>query len=345
MTVTRELFGALASGESVDRYTLENGSGASVSILNMGCIIQSIRVPDSRGQLVDVCLGFDTPAEYAASRGCFGAVVGRCANRIRDGVFSIDGTAYYLTLNYHGHHIHGGATGFDRRMWRAESRDGALRLSLVSPDGEEGYPGRLRVQVEYAFGDDNALTISYRAETDAPTIVNLTNHSYFNLNGHGSGSAMDHTLCLRAGEICANGPDGMPDGTFVPVEGTPFDFRCAKRLGEDIDVPHPQTAATGGYDHNYVLDSAANGPQAVLTGDKSGIRMSMTTDQPGVQLYTANSMKPVRGKGGAGYGARGAVCLETQHFPNTPANPAFPSIVLRPGQVFASKTVYAFGTV
>ena len=218
--MTRAHFGATSRGEDVSIFTLTNRAGACVKALNYGCILQSLAVPDAHGNMVDVCLGFDSLEEYETRRGCFGAVVGRCANRVRHGEVPMGERTVYLALNARGvHHIHGGVRGFDKRVWRAEGEGNTLRFSLLSPDGEEGYPGTMAVTVTYTLTEDNALVIRYRAVSDADTIVNLTNHCYFNLNGHGSGSAMDHVLRLEADEITENDSDGMSSGRFLPVEG------------------------------------------------------------------------------------------------------------------------------
>ena len=342
MAITREHFGFAKSGEAVSLFTLTNAQGAAARVLSYGCVLQSLSVPAREG-LRDVCLGFDSLEEYESKGGCFGAVCGRYANRIRAGRFSLNGREYFVSLNAGGrHHIHGGVRGFHKQVWQAEAEGTVLRLRRRSPDGEEGYPGNLDVTVEYELDDANALHIRYRVGTDADTVLNLTNHSYFNLNGHGSGPVMDHTLRLAASAITAVDESGMPDGTLLPVEGTPFDFRGAKPLGRDIDSGHPQLLLGRGYDHNFVLDGRGQRTIGELRAGDGSLTMTVDTDQPGVQLYTANNLSGLEGKGGAVYGRRSAVCLETQHYPNSPEHAHFPSTVLRRGEVFTSETIYRF---
>lgn len=337
MTITREPFGRTTYGEAVSRYTLRNAAGMSVSILDYGCTIQSVCV---RG--VDVALGYDTVAEYEKNDGYLGAVVGRHANRIGGGAFELNGRIYTLAKNDGSNHLHGGKRGFDRYVWAAGTVDNRLRLSRISPDGEEGYPGALKVDVEYFLSEDNAISIAYRAECGVDTVLNLTNHCYFNLNGQGSGSILGHILRLDAEAITENDDGCLPTGVICPVEGTPFDFRLGKTIGADIDCGHVQLNSCGGYDHNFVLSGSSLRSIGTLTGDVSGISMEVSTDQPGVQFYTGNFLTPRKGKGGAVYNKRDGLCLETQHFPNAMAQPHFPSVVLKKGEVFTSTTVYRF---
>lgn len=340
MTITREHFGISAFGEHVSVFTLTNQNGAYARVLSYGCVLQSLAVPGRDGELVDVCLGFDSLEEYESKGGCFGAVCGRVANRMREGRFTIGTREYFVALNARGqHHIHGGVRGFNKRVWQAWAEGDTLYLHRLSPHGEEGYPGNLSVTVAYTLTDDNALHIRYHAETDADTVLNLTNHAYFNLNGHGSGSACGHRLQLNASAITQVDEGGMSNGQFLSVEGTPFDFRSAKTVGRDIDAVHPQLR--GGYDHNFVLDGVGLRCVGTLCGE-NGLAMTVITDQPGVQLYTANNLAGLGGKGGAVYNGRDAVCLETQHYPNSPEHPHFPSVILKAGESFDSETIYRF---
>ena len=340
MPITCEPFGTTAAGEAVSIFTLTNQHGAYARVLSYGCVLQALAVPGRDGNLVDVCLGFDSLEEYESKGGCFGAVCGRYANRIRHGRIPLGDKEYFVSLNARGeHHIHGGFHGFHRRVWQAHIDGEQLSLHLTSPDGEEGYPGTLRVRVAYTLDNSNALHIRYHATTDADTVVNLTNHAYFNLNGHGSGSVCGHMLRLDAAAITQTDDSGMSNGTYLSVEATPFDFRTAKAIGQDIDVPHPQLR--GGYDHNFVLTGEGLREVGRLQGE-NGLAMNVVTDQPGVQLYTANHLAHLVGKGGAVYNARGAVCLETQHYPNSPEHPHFPSAVLKAGESFDSETIYRF---
>ena len=336
MPITREHFGLTAAGEQVSIFTLTNQNGAYARVLSYGCVLQALAVPGRDGDLVDVCLGFDSQEEYESKGGCFGAVCGRVANRIRQGRIPLGDKEYFVSLNARGeHHIHGGVKGFHKQLWQAETQGNVLRLRRFSPHGEEGYPGNMLVCVEYELDDHNALHIRYHATTDADTVVNLTNHAYFNLNGHGSGSACGHMLRLDAAAITETDDSGMSNGKFLSVEATPFDFRAAKAIGQDIDT------LPKGYDHNFVLDGEGLRDVGRLQGE-SGITMTVLTDQPGVQLYTANNLSGLGGKGGAVYKARDAVCLETQHYPNSPEHPHFPSVVLKAGEEFRSETIYRF---
>lgn len=334
--ITKNTFGTTPDGRAITEYTITNGCGNSVSVLDYGATVRAIRVFGR-----DVCLGYDTAEEYAAHGGYLGAVIGRFANRIGGGRFVIDGRLYTLACNEGSNHLHGGEVGFDRQMWAARIDGDALTLSLLSADGDEGYPGNLHAFVTYTFGDDNALRITYAAFSDEDTIFSPTSHIYFNLNGHASGSAMGHTLRIGADEFTPTDAHQIPTGERRAVEGTPFDFRKACAVGARIDEDDEQLRIGGGYDHNFVLRAGADAA-AELTGEGSGIGMEVQTDRPGLQLYTANFLTPRAGKGGAQYAERGAVCLETQGFPNAPAIATFPSPILRAGERFASTTVYRF---
>lgn len=326
-------------------WTLDNHNGMTAEILTYGGILRTLTVPSPTGPR-DVVLGLDTVADYEANPGPhLGALVGRVAGRIKGASFVLSGKEYHLTANAAPNCLHGGEKGYAKRVWQAGAVDGRLVLTYFSPDGEEHFPGNLKVKVVYALTADNALTIEYFAETDAETIVNLTNHSYFNLSGHGAGSVGNHTAQFFADYITENGPGKVPSGAIVGVGGTPFDLREPKLLAPGLAGGHPQIAAAGGYDHNFVLKSRLDGvleTAAVIEAD--GLRMECETTQPGVQFYTANFLDVTRGKDGAAYGVHSGLCLETQGWPDAVHHPDFPSPVLKPGEVYHHLTVYRFSS-
>lgn len=310
---------------------------SSVDIVPYGASIRAIRVPDRDGVLRDVCLGYEGVLDYAAQGGCLGAVVGRYANRVSAAAFSLNGVTYPLLANEGKNTLHGGGCGWHKRWWRLSPKgEDAVVCALDSPDGDEGFPGRLQVEVTYTLRD-NALTIDYSAQGDADTVLNLTNHAYFNLAGQDGGEVGDHVLTLRAGRFTPVGEDKIVTGELRDVSGTPWDLRQGAALAGRWDHP----ALGGGFDHNYCLDPGP-GPAATLFCPRTGITMEMTTDRPGCQLYTAGGLKPRPGKAGAQYGPRHGVCLETQNYPNAVNTPAFPSPVLRAGARWESRTVYRF---
>jgi len=334
---------------------LTNSNGMRVRVLEHGCTIVGVEVPDREGRLADVALGFSDASEYRRRHPYFGCVVGRYGNRIAGGRFSLDGRAYQLaTNNAPGGipcHLHGGEVGFDQRFWGVERRQnagaGEIRLHRVSLDGEEGYPGNLEVSVLYRLTEQNALEIEYEAKTDAATPVNLTNHSYFNLHGEGSGeNVLNHELTLHASRFLPTDASQIPTGELRPVEGTPFDFRQPRAVGERINEADEQLLGACGYDQNWVLD--AGDGALVLAAEvyepTSGRVMEVLTTEPGVQFYTGNLLDgSCLGKSGRPYSRHGGLCLETQHFPDSPNRPEFPDTILRPGGVYRSKTVYRFG--
>ncbi|MBV9356199.1 MAG: galactose mutarotase [Chloroflexi bacterium] len=343
-----EPFGTL-EGRSVECYLLSNGSGMRVRILTFGALIQSIEVPARDGRFANVALGYASVDDYARDSNYFGATVGRFANRIAAGQFTIDGVSYQVPLNEGANSLHGGSEGFDRRVWEAapvELADGiGVRLRLVSADGDQGYPGQLTADVTYTLGSDNALTIDYQAATDRPTIVNLTNHAYFNLAGEGSGSIEDHVLTLHAARYTPIGADFIPTGAILPVAGTPLDFSVPTRIGARIREGDEQLRLAQGYDHNFVLDGGTEELALAARVDHpaSGRTLEVRTTEPGVQFYTGNMLDgSVVGTGGRAYRQGDGFTLETQHYPDAPNQPGFPPTVLRPGQVFVSRTVYAF---
>ena len=340
-TIFSEPFGFTKNGRAVTRYTLQNAAGMRVCVLDYGCTVQSIFVPDRAGKPRDVALGYDTVEEYEAGQAYFGAFVGRCANRIKDARFTLDGREYRLEKNDGENHLHG---IFARSVFFAYAGD-ALYLHRGSPDGEEGYPGTLEVRVCYRLRADNALEIIYDADTDADTIVNFTNHTYFNLNGQDGSDVLSHELTLLSDRFLETGAQLIPTGAILPVGGTPMDFRRGKALGSEIDVPDRQLLLAAGYDHSYVIGPPEGRLRrfAAMKSRGSGISMEAFTTEPAVQLYTANDLRGERGKGGVIYPRRGGVCLETQHYPASPAFAHFPSIVLRANEHYHSETVFRFG--
>lgn len=344
--ITKSNFGKLPDGTAVDQYTLAGGGGGSCKIITYGGTVTELQVPDKNGQLADVVLGFDNLAGYLGPQPFFGAICGRYANRIAKGKFTIDGKEYSLAINNGPNSLHGGNKGFDKVIWQAtpgESKEGAiLKLEYTSADGEEGYPGKLKVTVVYTFTETNDLRIDYTATTDKPTAINLTNHSYFNLAGAGSGDIFGHELMLTAKNFTPTDDTLIPTGEIKSVQGTPFDFTTAKPLGKDIAQLYSQPHK--GYDHNFVLDSQNKSLTlaARVTEPKSGRVMEVLTTEPGIQLYTANFLGDTKGKSGKTYKQYGAFCLETQLYPDSVNHPSFPSVILRPGAEYRTTTVYRF---
>ena len=345
-------FGTLSDGREVNAFVLKNARGMSVQILDLGGVIASIKVPDSSGNFADVTTGFDYPQPYLDGAGYMGAIVGRYANRISGGKFSIDGIDYSLAKNNGDNAIHGGLVGFDKKIWDVELlvglHDAKLKLSTFSPDGEEGYPGRVEVSVTYTLNDQNQLTIDYSATSDKATIINLTNHAYFNLDGHQAGSILEQEVMLNANHFTPIDESSIPTGVILDVAGTPLDFRQRKAIGLDIESEDRQMTFGSGYDHNFVINHSEPGSvslAAEVYSPNSGRVMKVYTDQPGVQFYTGNFLNgTLVGKEGAVYGRRSAFCLETQHFPDSPNKPMFPSTILQPGDQFASRTIFEFLT-
>lgn len=350
VTLESRPFGTTPEGTTVELFTLKNANGVEVSISTLGATIVSIRTPDRQGRSGDIVLGFDSLDGYLANGPYFGALVGRYANRIALGRFTLDDATYTLATNNAPNHLHGGVKGFDKVVWTPETTPAAggpaVRLRYLSVDGEEGYPGNLTTTVTYTLGNDNALTIAYSATTDKATVVNLSNHSYFNLAG--TGDILGHQLQIHADNFTPVTSSLIPTGELAPVEGTPFDFRQPTAIGARIDADNEQIRFGGGYDHNFVLSSlGAPGQPAVaarVVDPVSGRTLEVRTTEPGVQFYTGNFLDgSVTGKGGTAYARRSGFCLETQHFPDSPNQPSFPSTVLRPGETFESTTVFAFG--
>jgi aldose 1-epimerase len=345
MEVRKELFGRLADGTAVEVFTLVNKAGLEARVTNYGAILVSLKVADRKGVLADVNLGFDTLDGYLGTHPYFGAIIGRYGNRIAQARFALAGVEYRLAANNNANTLHGGIKGFDKVVWTAEpvesGRGPGLKLTYLSRDMEEGYPGNLAVTVVYTLTDANELEIRYEATTDKATVLNLTNHAYWNLKGEGRGDILGHILRLEADALTAvDSPANLiPTGQILPAAGTPFDFTAPHAIGERIAL------VEGGYDHNFVL-RGGGGTMALaarVEEPESGRVMEVWTDQPGIQLYTGNFLDgTVVGKGGKAYRKHFAFCLETQHFPDSPNHPNFPSTILEPGQTYRSTTVHKF---
>ena len=329
------------------QFNLKNAHGMEVRLASYGARITSIKVPDRNGAMADVVLGFDTVEPYRSSvkKPYLGATLGRYAGRIANGRFTLDGVEHVLAKNNSPNHNHGGVTGFDKVVWDAKQLRNGVRFSYTSPDGEEGYPGTLKARVTYTLTDANELIIDYRATTDRATPVNLSNHTYFNLAGEGSEAVLDHELMIDAEEMLPIDKTSIPTGKIASVAGTPFDFRMSKPVGRDIDQPNEQLARGSGYDHTFVLNpkKGAKKPAATLYEKTSGRKLQVFTDQPGLQLYTANFLDgSLNGKSGKPYLKRSSLCLETQHFPDSPNQSSFPNTILRPGEIYETRTTYQF---
>jgi aldose 1-epimerase len=347
MGIQKSGFGTTKDGQAVDLYTLTNANGIDVKIITYGGIIVSVNVPDKDGKFADVVLGFDTLKEYEEKSPYLGCITGRYANRIAKGQFTLDGVIYdQLAINNGPHHLHGGIQGFDKVVWEAEIVNDALRLHYISQDGEEGYPGSLDVTVTYTLTGDNALKIDYAATTDKPTVCNLTNHTYFNLVGHGTDNHYNHEMTIHADAFTPVRDEGaIPTGEIRPVAGTPMDFTTPTPIGVRIDADDEQIRFGAGYDHNWVLNKQQAGALslAAVTFEPTSHRLLETwTTEPGVQFYSGNYLDGFTGKGGKAYPRRSGFCLETQHFPDSPNRPEFPSTVVRPGQPFQSTTLFKF---
>ncbi|MDP2955421.1 MAG: aldose epimerase family protein [Longimicrobiales bacterium] len=354
-TVTQQSFGVTADGDSVQAFTLTNANGMEVRAMTYGGIILSLKVPDRDGTLGDVVLGYDDLDGYLRETPYFGAIIGRYGNRIGGARFELDGATYALEANNGANHLHGGKRGFDKLVWEAQPMHLGNAVGVVfrrtSPGGEGGYPGALAVQVTYMLTDNNELIFDYLASSDAATPVNLTQHSYFNLAGDGSGDVLGHLLTLNADRYTPVDGGLIPTGELVSVEGTPFDFRSPHAIGERIGEDNEQIVRGGGYDHNFVLnrEGTADGElvlAARVEEPTSGRFLEIRTTEPGVQLYSGNFLDgSLTGKGGAVYQHRYGFCLETQHFPDSPNKPDFPSTILRPGEEYRSRTVLTFGVL
>ena len=347
VTTVRDDFGTIAGGRPVSRWTLTDETGLTARVLAHGAILQSLHVPDSEGQAVNVVLGYGALDAYLDRVPFFGATIGRYGNRIAGGRFELDGRLYEVPLSDapRSNSLHGGEDGFDTRLWAAEPVDGGVELRLTSADGDQGFPGTLHVAVRYTLAS-GGLRIDYQATTDAPTVVNLTNHSYFNLAGEGASTVLDHELTLAASAFLPIDEQLIPVGPPVPVPGTPFDFTASRGLGERIRDADEQLRLAGGYDHCWALDGGCTPePRSVarLAHIPSGRVMTVATTEPGIQVYTGNSLDgTLTGPSGRPYGRNAGIALETQHFPDSPNRPDFPTTVLRPGVEYRSTTIYAF---
>lgn len=355
-SITQSTFGTLSDGRVAKVFTLSNARGMQARITNYGGILVSLRVPDRRGRLNDVVLGYDNLASYLKASPYFGATIGRYGNRIAKGRFSLDGKTYQLATNNAPNHLHGGNVGFDKRLWNARplrvKKGVALELRYFSPSGEEGYPGNLQARVIYTLSEANTLRITYRAVTDRATPFNPTHHSYWNLSDGGKTPIVDQVLQIRAHRYTPIDKTSIPSGELPLVVGTPFDFLRPRIIGTYLTPkgafqPNEQLHNGNGYDHNFVLDGPRGRVRlaARLYAPRSGRVMTVYTDQPGLQLYTGNFLDGTNiGKGGVAYRFRSALCLETQGFPDSPNHPNFPSTILRPGQMYRQTTIYAFST-
>ncbi|GHF72392.1 aldose epimerase family protein [Streptomyces thermodiastaticus] len=345
----KELFGTLPDGTKVHRWSLANG-GTRLKVLSYGGIVQSLELPDRHGRYANVSLGYDTLEPYLTGTTYFGALIGRYGNRIAKGRFTLDGTTYQVPVNDGENSLHGGPEGFNTKVWDVEpftsGPDVGLHLYCTSPDGEMGFPGTLRVKVTYTLTRHGDWRIDYEATTDKATVVNLTNHTYFNLAGEGSGSIYDHELWLAARRYTPTDAGLIPTGELAKVAGTPFDFTRAKPIGRDIRTGHPQLITAKGYDHNFVLDKGVTArPQHAVTlrDPHSGRTLKIATDQPGVQFYSGNFLDgTLTGTSGRTYRQGDGLALETQHFPDSPNQPSFPSTVLRPGRTYRTTTIHSF---
>ncbi len=339
----------VANAQKIDLYTLKNRNGMEVKIINFGGTVTSISVPDRSGKFADVVLGFNNPDDYLKPHPSFGTAVGRFGNRIAKGRFTLNGVEYKLAVNNGENHLHGGIKGFDDVFWTAEEvktvAGPAVRMTYLSKDGEEGYPGNLQVTMTYTLTDRNELRIDYTATTDKDTVVNLTHHSYFNLAGEGNGDILNHRLKLNAARFTPTDAGSIPTGELRSVKGTPFDFLMPHAIGERINQDDEQLKFGGGYDHNYVINGRMGvlRQAAVVTDPASGRVMEVWTTEPGVQLYTGNFLDgTLTGKSGKTYQKRFGFCLETQHYPDSPNKPNFPTTTLKKGATFKSTTIYRF---
>lgn len=349
VSISSEAFGTLSDGVAVELFTLTNAHGVQAKIINYGGIITHLFVPDKDGNLGDVVLGYNELEKYEKNNPFFGAIVGRYGNRIANAQFSLDGETYMLAKNNGPNHLHGGVKGFDKVVWQAtpytEANSAVLELAYTSADMEEGYPGQLDVTVTYSITNDNELKIDYYATTSKPTVCNLTNHTYFNLKDAGASPILDHVMQIDADRYTPVDETLIPTGELAPVEGTPFDFREPTAIGARINEDHQQLKYGNGYDHNFVLNGDWGTVRNVCTvkEENSGRIMHVLTSEPGMQFYTGNFLDgSITGKNDTVYGFRHGFCLETQHFPNSPNEPDFPSVVLNPGETYETTTIYKF---
>ena len=340
--VTKSAWGKLPSGEAVDLYTLHDGA-ITVKISNYGAHIVSIEAPDKSGKEADVILGYKDLDGFVADASTYmGSVVGRYGNRIAKGTFTLEGKTYHTPINNNGNSLHGGTVGFNQKVWTAKQLPNGVELTLVSPDGDMGYPGKLTAHVRYTL-TGKSLRIDYSATTDAPTVLNLTNHTYFNLGGESSGNILDEEIVINADRYTPTDATSIPTGPLAPVAGTPFDFRKSTAIGSRISDADPQIKIGKGYDHNFVLNGTGLRTAAIVTDPKSGRTLTVTTTEPGVQFYGGNFLNgTLTGVGGVKYQKNAGFCLETQHFPDSVNQPTFPTIILKPGETYRHTCVYVF---
>lgn len=347
MEIEQKVWGFTPEGEAVILYTMRNSNGAYVELTNVGAAIISVAVPDRDGVIKDVALGYQDFMSYFGDGPAMGKTVGRYANRIAKGRFTLDGKEYVLAQNNGPNHLHGGPTGYANKIWESRVETNRVVFSILSPDGDENYPSQLAAEVIYDWDEDNALEITYLAKTDGATVVNLTNHAYFNLSGHDAGSIHGHLLKLNANNYLPTDDTQIPTGEVAPVAGTPMDFTTAKALGKDIEADFEPLKIGVGYDHCWVIDGYGGGKvveAAVLEDPVSGRTLTISTNQPGAQVYTGNWLTGCpKGKGGVDYVNRDGVAIECQGFPDAPNKPSFPSQVLRQGELYERKIVYRFG--
>ncbi len=344
MSIEKKKFGIMPSGDVIYSYKIDNGKGLSAEIISYGGIVTRLLVADKNGCTRDVVLGRSSLEQYLKNDGYLGAIIGRHANRIAKGSFTLGNECFNVGINENGNSLHGGREGFDKKVWNVLElpQENAIELSYVSKDGEEGFPGELDVTVKYTVTDDNALKIEYSASSDKDTLCNLTNHSYFNLNGHDSGKIYGHVLQINSGFYTPNDDEGMPTGEVLSVFGTPFDYRVPKPIGQDINADFEQIQKFGGYDHNYAIQGRGLRLAAVATGDSSDITMQVYTDCPAMQLYTSNMLGSGVYKDGEEYGTHSAFCLEAQAFPNAMAHSHYPDPILRQSEKYTQTTIYRF---
>lgn len=349
MIIQEKTYGFLKNGKEVKHYNLKNNNDVSIDVINYGCIITKIIVPDKNGDFDDVVLGFDKIEDYEERNQFFGSVVGRYANRIESGILDINGETYYLAKNDNNNHLHGGNVGYDKVLWESqivEYEEGeALELRYLSKDKEENYPGNLDVKVLYYLSNDNELIIQYYAKSDKDTVCNLSNHSYFNLKGHNSADISNHMIRINANKITTVDSECLADGNYLDVDKSPFDFINFRGVGENIDSDHEQIKNAGGYDHNWVLKDSHDEIKiaAELYDPDSGRFMEVYTTKPGIQFYSGNFLKQFKNcKDGASYNKRSGLCLETQYFPNSIKHKHFPSPILKKNEIYEHKTIYKF---
>jgi aldose 1-epimerase len=345
MKVTESKFGQAKTGEDVILYTIENGAGMKASVMNYGAILVNLWVPDQAGQVEDVVLGFDKLEDYYGNPSFFGSLIGPCGNRIADAKFEMDGVTYQLDVNDGKNNLHSHIDlGYHKRIWDTEVLSDGVAFSLKDEDGSMGFPGNKTFKVVYTLGEDNSLTLTYDASSDKKTIINPTNHTYFNLDGHKSGKIVGHKLCLKASHYTPVVEGAIPTGELAPVAGTPMDFTESKQIGLEIDADMEQLKLVQGYDHNWVIDDYDGTLRqiATLEAEKSGRKMEVYTDLPGVQFYAGNCIVPQAGKDDASYDVRDGLCLETQFFPDSIHHANFPSSVFGAGKDYHSKTIYKF---